>query len=71
MSQDIDELLEEVEAYRPPDEGWHDLRAVTGGRMSAIWRVAKDEGFNNLREFWAYAHGLGWNFYDVIRIASP
>jgi hypothetical protein len=43
----------------------------TSGRMKAIWAVAKANGFNNMKDFWAFADEVGWDFYDVLGIASP
>lgn len=43
----------------------------TSGRMLVIWAVAKGYGYTSLKEFWAFAEGQAWDFYDVLKIASP
>lgn len=46
-------------------------RLFTSGRQDAVWRVAKEYGFKRLDDFWGYARREGWDYYDVLQIASP
>lgn len=43
----------------------------TSRQMQAVWRIAHEEGFKLMREFWAYAEALEWSWYDVLEKGSP
>ncbi len=55
------------------EEGGEETRTFlfTSKRMEAVWKVARQEGYRNLKGFWEFAGEQGWNFYDVLEIASP
>lgn len=46
-------------------------RTFTSERMIAIWSIAKEYGFTNMETFWTEMKEEGWDFYDVLRLASP
>lgn len=58
------------------DVGWFRITEPPAGVVSskqeaAIRAYAADEGFPTLRGFHMRLRMLGWDYYDVLRVASP
>lgn len=58
------------------DVGWYRITEPPSGVVSAkqeaaIRAYAREEGFETLRGFHTRLRMLGWDYYDVLRIASP
>lgn len=64
-------MSEEPETY-----GWYRISEPIDGVTSAsqeaaIRAYALEEGFEDLRGYHAHLRMLGWDYYDVLRVASP
>lgn len=58
------------------DAGWIRIYEPLDGVVSAaqeraIRDYARGEGYETLRGYHSHLRSLGWDYYDVLRVASP
>lgn len=65
--------LKELEEFvwEPPEQPWFRIEYTTEKQEDAIREYAKAEGFETLRGYWSHLNSIGWDYYDVLKDASP
>jgi len=58
------------------DEGWYRITeplegVVSAKQEAAIRAYAREEGYETLRGYHMHLRMLDWDYYDVLRVASP
>jgi len=62
--------IEELE-WEQPEAPWFKIGYATEKQEEAIREYARKEGFETLRGYWKHMESMEWDYYDVIKVASP
>ena len=68
---EIEELEKELRKNRQEPGEWYKIEYASASQEEAIREFAELLGFENLRGFWSYLEAQEWDYYDVLRAASP
>lgn len=63
--------MEKIPTWEPPERPWFKIGKATEKQEEAIRDLAGMWGFVDLRGFWKFMESIDYDYYNVVKDASP